>query len=146
MRGAKVTEKRRALIAALTGRTVEGAAELLGLTPRHVYRLKSALLTGLTAPTERQSYSGSEDVTAPPEMSLCASPDAPTFAPVGSTASPAAPEQIELEETKLMLPADIKTWMLTSAAKRRERGQPSMSRVVIELVRAEMARERGGSE
>ena len=142
MRGAKITEKRRVLEEALAGRTVEQAAELLGLTPRHVYRLKRALLTDMTGQTARQ---GSGDVTGPAEMSLCAGPAAATVGPVGSIAPTAQEPPLELEETKLMLPADIKTWMLTRAAKRRERGQPSMSRVVIDLVRAEMDREERGA-
>ena len=131
-------EKRAALIEALRGHTVEEAAEALGLTPRHVYRLKQMLLTGRQGCQHNEGTEGTEGMTS---TSLRDGDHGPTFAPV---ASMAIPETEELEGTKVHLPLDVKRYLQHRAVETGG-GRPSMSRVIVELVRREMARERGSN-
>ena len=153
----RIGDKKRALHEALSGRTVEEAAELLGLSPRHLYRVKRQLLgdetdvtgmtfetavaevTAMTAGQDDMDVTEREDMTATVGKSLSYGSHKPSFAPVDAMATVAG--EGVMEDTRLQLPRDVKEYLQVRAIRNRERGHLSLSREVVEIIRREMERE-----
>lgn len=166
----RIEDKKRALREALAGRTPEDAAPLLGISPRHVYRLKKLLLdeadltgltsgqeltsrhhltrltgmTVLTGDTERQVETALGALTGTPEESLTSRHAMPTLGRRVHMGSMAVVAEKATEELKVQLPKRMKDWLERKALHRKQTGEArrfAVSPIVVELIEREMTRE-----